>query len=476
MRGTIGRVLGRLAAAASLAACASGTAPSVIDVPPPATARADRLGLYAWGFDDSAWPGVPDRLSWATGQIGALGSHVARVALGPDDPYQVNGGATALADIAQQPAYAALWSDARWTTILVTAYSAADQTSPWQAGYAHDDAAAERDEIAALAEYLQTFPGKQFVILPWEGDNAIAPFETDPAAWEGYAGWIEARRDGVVDARTKNPDAPGAVYSGLEFNAVRRLDDGSPCDGDAHRCIVSYVAPRVPVDYYSYSAWQSLADDVDSHDIETQLRGDLDSALALVRGGRPDATAANLIVGELGSARDDAAGDECVAAIRTQAAADAADGYGVSFAIDWQIIDNAAASGTYTGFGAFKYDMSRSLAGDSLAATLAGATPTTPQSCPTIGAGGVVNGLTFDGDIHPGDALSIFGTGFAASGNIVHVKQMGTEYTVQVGSPAWYESSTQINFTLPAGVIAGQGVRVYVSSGHDSNGQLIDVL
>ena len=87
----------------------------------------DRIGIYAWGFDTTSWPGSPDRLSWATAKIAALGARTIRITLAPTDPYQVlgAGGAFDLATAAASPAYGALFANPSFDTILITTYSAA---------------------------------------------------------------------------------------------------------------------------------------------------------------------------------------------------------------------------------------------------------------------------------------------------------------------------------------------------------------
>ncbi len=433
--------------------CAAG-APS-FPVPPPAAATADRIGVYAWGFDDAAWPKTPDRLTWAADEVAALGSHVIRVTLSPSDPYQVGSGATTLRELAARPAYAALWGDPRWSTILVTAYTQADLGNPWSDGYSHAEAAAERAELADLGRFLVGFPGKRFVILPWEGDNALQPFDSQ-VAWDGYADWITARAAGIADARIATD---GEIYSGLEFNAVRRLDTGAACDD---RCVLTAIAPKVSVDYYSYSAWQSVDGD---------LAGDL-----VTIGDTLRVPAANLIVGEVGAARDAPHATECSAAQKAIAALTAARDAGVSYAIAWQVIDNAPAGDALTGFGARKYDGTESMLGAGLRNLTADHVPPLPAtSCGQIGDGGVVNGITFDHQIRAGDTISIFGTGFTTAGNVVHFTQGTSHVTVTTGSRYWYESPTQINATLPPSIGPGP-VQAYVTGAADSNREPFGVM
>ena len=134
------------------------------DVPqPPADVR-DRIGIYAWGFDTTNWPGSPDRLTWAAAKVAELGARTIRIYLGPQETYQVlgAGGAFDLATAAASPAYSALFANPSFDNILITTYSAADYGGAWKNGYSSDQAAAESDEIARLGTYLlTTFPERR---------------------------------------------------------------------------------------------------------------------------------------------------------------------------------------------------------------------------------------------------------------------------------------------------------------------------
>ncbi|MDX6281414.1 MAG: hypothetical protein QOH03_2485, partial [Kribbellaceae bacterium] len=133
-----------------------------------------------------------------------LGTRTVRVALTAADSYSVNNGATTLAAIAQQPAYRALFADQRLSTYLLTVYSANDQRSSWSDGYTADEQRTTHDETVALATYLlRTYQDKKFILLNWEGDNALQAFpSSNEVAWSGYTDWIKARVSGVSDARS----------------------------------------------------------------------------------------------------------------------------------------------------------------------------------------------------------------------------------------------------------------------------------
>jgi hypothetical protein len=95
---------------------------------------------------------------------------------------------------------------------------------------------------------------------------------------------------------------------------------------------------------------------------------------------------------------------------------------------------------------------------------------------PQISPGGVVNGVDYSAsDIHPGTTLAIFGKWFVPADTVI-VTQNGAQYAIGAGSLYWYDSSGQINATLPAGIVAGQAtVNVETSHGQLSNGVPITI-
>ena len=86
----------------------------------------------------------------------------------------------------------------------------------------------------------------------------MKPFVSNPGVWDAYTAWINARAAGVVNARAMASGSSSHIYSAIEFNAVRNLTTGLPCDTGANKCVLSMVVPNALVDYYSYSAWQSF--------------------------------------------------------------------------------------------------------------------------------------------------------------------------------------------------------------------------
>lgn len=72
-------------------------------------------------------------------------------------------------------------------------------------------------------------------------------------------------------------------------------------------------------------------------------------------------------------------------------------------------------------------------------------------------------------NILPGSMVSIFGDRFTPGGDKVVVTQGSDEYTVQSGSPNWYDWTNQINAKLPDGLRSGEAqVRVVSVNGRRS--------
>ncbi len=337
----------------ALAVCLAALpcAAAALAVPPPPADRADRFGVYHWGADYSAWPGSPDRLSWGADRVAALGSRTLRVFLGGSEFYDVNPEPNARNDgflrrIAAAPAYRRLFRDPRFRTYLLTVYPSA-AFAVWRDGLDPAEAASEREQVARLGAALLADPahaGKSFIVLNWEGDHATAALAADDPLWNDFTAWIEARAAGVRDARARVPGSAARLYSGLEFNFVEERSESAGrnvrCGEAGTRCVIDAVAPRVKVDYYSYSAWQSLNVKLAAPraSLRERLGADLAFALRAVRARRPQVTAANFILGEVGFARS--LYGECAAARYLDEALAAAEAAGVSYAVVWQALDN----------------------------------------------------------------------------------------------------------------------------------------
>jgi len=482
-------------------------------VPPPPQSISERFGIYNWNVNTTAFPddGSTDRLNWGADMVAGMGASTIRIALPATDIYQVlAAGTTDLVEIAKTPAFDKLLRDPRFSTIMLTAYTLGDMAGNWSDGFTQSEYDAERDEIRRLGEYLLAnpdFTGKTFILLNWEGDNAIIYHANKRSIWDAYTEWIRSRTEGVALARQQHPESGARIFSGLEFNTLTSFRTGLPCgtpvddpvrtDPLQNRCVIDYVAPRVEVDYYSYSAWRSLDVKLDNpgQSLKARLKSDFEFALSLVRSSRPGVGPENFILGEFGFER--ARYGECNAANYVNEVFDAVldpDGFPVSYAVFWQIMDNAPFLGVGVEyFGLYRYrdeQFSLTLPGEAFKDRISGDPAQNYSGCPEIRRAppdwGVLNSVgTTDFQLNPDSVISIYvknccqstDNPFSAAGNTVHFNQTSKHFELPLDNGLhFYESQTQINFSMPGERRPGQA-RVYVTDdrGIDTNSQTIHV-
>jgi hypothetical protein len=480
-------------------------------VPPAPTRRADRFGVYNWNVNDSAFPrdGSIDLLNWGANKVAELGSRTIRIFIGTLDiqrVYDVNPpGATDLVQVAQSPAYDKLFRDSQFQTYLLTAYSTGDIGANWVDGYTDSEYAVERDEIERLGEYLlnnPAFAGKTFIILNWEGDNALRGLSNKRSVWDSYTRWVRARAEGVKLARRNYPSSGAHLFSGLEFSTVMSLKDkkvfcGTPVadpineDPLNNRCVIDYVAPQVDVDYYSYSAWESVNDKQGSpdEDLKRRFKNDLSFALSKVKATRPEINERNFIIGEFGFERT--RHGECNAANHLNEVFDALEGDGafqVSYAIFWQIIDNrriyAAVDERFGLIRAAGGRLEPTLLSETFRRKISDQQVAKYTGCPRIRLeppGAVNQQGAADFRLNPDASISIHASGggalFSASGNTVSFHQAARDFKLPRDNKAlWSESPAQINLSIPTARRPGP-VWFYVTDarGIDSDARTIDL-
>jgi hypothetical protein len=473
-------------------------------VPSPPSQVADRIGIYAWGFESSAYAaqtgGQIDRLNWAADKVAEIGSRTIRLTL-PGDVYglPVSGD---LAQVAANQAYDRLFGDPRFKTYLLTTATTGafiDSVYPWSDGYTQAEYDATRAEIARLGDYLLGNPkyaGKTFIILNWEADNEIILYKGKQTIWDAFTAWIESRADGVKDARNRNPNSQARFFSGFEFNLVR-TGDGLPCgspvadpireDPLKNRCAIDYISPRVSVDYYSYSSWQTVNERFDAPNVSYKdaLKRDLNFALAKIRERRPEIQEQNFMIGEFGIIRMQW-GEKAVANLVSEMidAVMAPDGFQVSHAVWWQIIDNLPFNIVWNeGFGLFtsRHGMFHlNLVGETFKKRLAGQSHTPLTGGPMIRRAppGIVNAATGEPELqlNPNSRIHVIagdGEPFTATGNRVNIEQMINHFLVtRDNTQDFAESVTQISATLPRGIRPGPAfIQVYDGGGVESQGQ-----
>lgn len=473
-------------------------------VPPPPTLRADRFGVYHWNINDAAMPAASNQLNWGTDLVAGLGTRTIRIALATRDDYRLGlSNNLDLVQLAKHPAYDQVLKDARFRTVMLTTYSRGAMSSNWSDGFTESEYNTERDEIQRLGEYLLSSPafnGKTFILLNWEGDNAISLWPNKRSIWDAYTNWIRARVEGVKMARQKYPSSSAKLFSGLEFSQVRNWQTNIPCgsavsdpvrnDPLVNRCVIDYVAPQVDVDYYSYSSWQTLADKLENPglNLKQRYKEDLGFALSLIKAKRPEVGENNFLLGEYGL--ENVRYGECNSGNYINEMIDAFEGtdaFQISYSVFWQVVDNAP----YYGVGALHFGLyknrngqpSLSAVGENFKRRLAGQAPINYSGCPRIRSTpepGVLNsqGIPFF-QINPDSVISLYAQGcclnvtepFSATGNTVYFEQTAREFILpRDNALAFYESPSQINFSMPQARRPGEA-RVFVTDarGFDSN-------
>lgn len=195
---------------------------------------------------------------------------------------------------------------------------------------------AEKQATKNLASYfLQTYAGtgKTFVIANGEGDQIMRDFGNAPpptaATAQAMRDWINARQDGVAEARAANPAAGVQVVYACEVSAVLNAIQGNGVT------MVNDVVPFTHCDLYSYTPY----DYGPSRD-----EADLIEALNYLALKAPDSTLYgkhNLYLGEYAfSENADQAGNAELQKERIRRSTEAALGFGCRYVIYWQLYDN----------------------------------------------------------------------------------------------------------------------------------------
>jgi hypothetical protein len=506
---TLARILVGCGLASAVAACGPSEEPSpspvasleqAVTTPP---SQRNRIGVYNWGVDTTSWnAGLGDQLNWGAGKVAAAGSRTIRVYVGVLDVYHLNGGAnfSSMLAAAQSAPYKQLFGSPNFDTYFLTAYTAADNgglngAGTWTTGYTQAQQEAETAEISALASWLVTqYSNKTFIFMNWEGDNAMHPADGGTYSWGGFQSWMQSRVTGVRQAQAAHSASASHLAAGLEFNYTRFPSGGgfTTCGScsQSTACVVSCVAPNVAADFFSYSSYQSFGISTPDSHVASQLESDLSSALSSIQKGQPSVQRNQLMLGEFGMAREVSQWDpsssvhgECETTQRLSSVISALESWGASYGIYWQVIDNPAPDGPWTGFGLYKYDGTVGLSQRMLGNLYSTGVPTVPSAaCDSVNQGGVVNALNYGTHIPQGSIISIFGAGESGHNeDVVHLWANGARYTIRSGSPSWYDGcgsqnppQCQINATLPSGVVTKEAA-VYVSdsTGVDTDAQLI---
>jgi hypothetical protein len=241
-------------------------------------------------------------------------------------------------ELAQRPYMQALFAKPFSTYVLVI--TPVTVTPQFLDGLSPSEAAAERDQMYRLTRYLLTAyadSGKTFILQNWEGDHILDQglldgADPDPVRIRGMIDWWNARQDGVQQARREIGSHNVRVLHAAEVNFLSEAMAGKVT-------ATNNVIPYTHCDLYSYSSW----------DIGF-TPGQLTRALDYLKSKAPDSELFgryDLYLGEFGMAKDHGA-PEGTRFERVRELMEAALGWGVRYAVYWQVYDNEALQ-TYTG-------------------------------------------------------------------------------------------------------------------------------
>jgi len=198
----------------------------------------------------------------------AMGSHTLKCELAPtyfgarrNVPAQ-HAGVYSLRDLAaNEPTHRAVLAMPFAHYLLwVTAFG----HQSWRTGFSKAAQEHEYRELYDLSTHLLrefSGTGKTFYLGHWEGDGMLrnSVSEADdarvtPEAVQGMIDWLCIRQQAVDDAKRDTPHEGVALWHYTEVNHVR-------LSMDAHRrSVVSEVLAHVPVDFVSYSSYDTQTD------------------------------------------------------------------------------------------------------------------------------------------------------------------------------------------------------------------------
>jgi hypothetical protein len=264
---------------------------------------------------------------------------------------------------AQSPQFTALFQNPSFKTYVIDVMAnlpvknngVEDLTKFGSYGPMLDGMTAEEQQIEwkainNLAAYLLAtyrYTGKTFVLQNWEGDHILADdgagHELSPvpaSRIQPMIDWTNLRQDAVTSARNTQGTTGVQVYYAAEVNDVT----ASVADPN-HVSMVNSVLPSTHCDLYSYSAWDA---GFWASDVDTGLPRNLD----YIADHAPDSAAfgdRNVYLGEYGGGENVGNRGAQAQLDLTRRMTEIALGWGVRYALYWEIYDNGLVSGPCVG-------------------------------------------------------------------------------------------------------------------------------
>ncbi len=275
---------------------------------------------------------MPDLISAASDAKRLGADQVTRIFIGPRwDPPPFEKDLRPLDEKMTRADYQAIFRS--FQVIMITAYDLVSSQKQYldlpPPGNRESREAAETDQfLRDVREEFRRFSfalskmDRIFILSNWEAENDVP----DANAWPGFARYLQARIDGVLAGRreARQQGYPGRVFTAFEFTIVPGFQ-GRPSG------LVEIGSKLQGLDYLSYSAWWSIAWDLDAGNVEIPFR----EGIRIVRRfaektGLPQ----RIIVGEFGEYWD-----LYPTAERLQAIIDASIEEGVAFLFNWVLYE-----------------------------------------------------------------------------------------------------------------------------------------
>ncbi len=280
-----------------------------------------------------------DFLNEGAEQILTLGSRVIKVWFhNPRKSYSFNSQwpqTKSLVEIAQTKYFRELF-DKPFTTYIMMCFSKGKNAAYWRNGITAEQKLDEQKQFYELTKYLLTTykgTGKIFVLQHWEGDwlirgNYDRKADPTPKAISGMIGWLNARQEGVNQARKEVGTDGVWIYHAAEVNrVVSTMKQGRPN-------MVDKVLPHIKLDLVSYSAWDATAE----YSGNSQI---LCEALDFIAKNMPDSVEfgnRNVYLGEFGMPENNHPSDKIQKVI--PGAVETALNWGCPYIVYWQLYCN----------------------------------------------------------------------------------------------------------------------------------------
>ena len=266
-----------------------------------------------------------------------MGSSTLKFSLAPDKSDGLP--PRSLAEIVQKAPSVKTVLDMPFANYLIWAYPISTKANRFQSASLPDEYKEMYDLTRTL---LQTYAGtgKTFYLGNWEGDWHLTHqnpnYVPTPQEVQNMIAWINMRQKAVDDAKRDTPHRAVQVYCYLEVNRVVDAMQGKVRMANA-------VLPFAPVDFVSYSSYDSLGGDIGAN-----LKKSLDYLQAQLP-AKPGVPGKRVFIGEYGFAALGITPEEQDA--RSRQVMRAGLTWGCPFILYWEMFNNeVTANGQQKGF------------------------------------------------------------------------------------------------------------------------------